>query len=1071
MRIVICFVVLAMTTIFESPVWGVDYLTQIKPMLEEKCYSCHGVLKQEGDLRLETVPLMLESGAIEPGDAEASLVFERIIADEDDRMPPAHDGSALKPDQIALLRTWIDEGAITPEEEIPKGPASHWAFQTIQRPPLPELPADTASEWTVNPIDQWLESKRAAIGLQTTPVADRSISLRRLYLDLVGLPPTADQLDDDRPWEAIVDELLQSPQHGERWARHWMDVWRYSDWYGLGAQLRYSQKHLWHWRDWIVESLNQDKGYDQMVTEMLAGDELAPEDPDVLRATGFLARNYYLFNRTTWLDSTIEHTSKAFIGLTLNCAKCHDHKYDPITHVDYYRFRAIFEPHQIRLDPVHGVTNFDTDGLPRAFDDKLDAKTYLHLRGEESKPDKETEITPSVPAILADFAPPIEPIELPRFAYAPGTRDYFQQAKLADAQAKVAAVQDELIAARQRHETALSTASVERPDEKVDFVTVDESFDQLDNERWELIGDGWEFRDGMLHQTTDCREGHELKLRTPAPRDFELTCRYQVTGGSTYKSVIFQFDRSDDAKYSNSVYTSAHEPGQKAQVTYTRNGKPVYPGQGTKSLKLEVGKAYQLRFAVRDRLVNVWLDDTFLIAYTYPDRRPEGVFSVAGFDATVAFDQLTLRALPEDFELKPAGNKAAPTVDQSLKAIAVAEAKLDAAKAHVERVSAIIAADNLQYQTNSDPKETSAAIQLANQREAQWMQAEAAHELQLHEGDDKKTKAAQAKQVAAEELLKKAADGSAHYTPLRGSRKALETPEHNFETYAATYPKQSTGRRLALARWIVDRKNPLTARVAVNHVWMRHFGEPLVETVFDFGLQAKQPVHAELLDYLASEFIESGWSFRHLHRLMVTSRAYQLRSSTLDADPATLAADPNNAYYWRMNTRRMESQVVRDSLLHLAGTIDLTLGGPSVKPGPESRRRSLYFTHSAETHDKFLTMFDDADLMQCYRRSESIVPQQALALSNSELALTASQQIAQRIGDNDPEANLEQFIEQAFFALLARLPNEEEVRQCTQFSHDMAVLRNDMNAAELDARIRARLVHVLINHNDFISIR
>ena len=256
-----------------------------------------------------------------------------------------------------------------------------------------------------------LENKRIERGLKSQSEAEQTILLRRLYLDLIGLPPTQAQLDDMRPWNEIVDELLNNPQHGERWARHWMDVWRYTDWYGLGSQLRNSQKHIWHWRDWIVESLNQDKGYDRMIQEMIAADELAPEDASALRATGFLARNYYLFNRTTWLDATIEHTGKAFLGLTLNCAKCHDHKYDPITHEDYYRFRAIFEPHQVRLDPVLGVTDFEKGGLPRVFDDHLDIKTYLHLRGDPKNPDKDREMTPAVPAILAHFAPAIKPCE------------------------------------------------------------------------------------------------------------------------------------------------------------------------------------------------------------------------------------------------------------------------------------------------------------------------------------------------------------------------------------------------------------------------------------------------------------------------------------------------------------------------------------------------------------------------------------------------------------------------------------------------------------------------------------
>jgi hypothetical protein len=354
----------------------VDYLAEVKPILSTKCYYCHGVLRQEAGLRLETLELMQtggDSGAvIVAGNANGSLLIERVSdEDEDSRMPPAEDGAALKPEEIAIVRRWIAQGAPAPDEPTPAAPSEHWAFQPVSRPTIPrgETKDDSAA---TNPIDILLAAQRTPLKLQVQPQADRSILIRRLYLDLVGLPPTLEQLHDERPWEQIVDELLASPHHGERWGRHWMDIWRYSDWYGLGAQLRNSQKHIWHWRDWIVESLNSDKGYDRMIQEMLAGDELAPDDPDVIRATGFLARNYYLFNRTTWLDSTIEHTGKAFLGLTLNCAKCHDHKYDPITQVDYYRFRAIFEPHQVRLDPVPGVTDFEKDGLPRVFDDHLD---------------------------------------------------------------------------------------------------------------------------------------------------------------------------------------------------------------------------------------------------------------------------------------------------------------------------------------------------------------------------------------------------------------------------------------------------------------------------------------------------------------------------------------------------------------------------------------------------------------------------------------------------------------------------------------------------------------------------
>ena len=179
-----------------------------------------------------------------------------------------------------------------------------------------------------------------------------------------------------------------------------MDIWRYSDWWGLGAEVRNSQKHIWHWRDWIIESLNADKGYDQMVREMLAADELYPDDLDRLRATGFLARQYFKFNRNTWLDETVEHTVKAFLGLTFNCAKCHDHKYDPISQDDYYRFRAFFEPYQVRTDMVPGETDFEKDGIPRAFDCNLDAPTYpSHPRRRAAARRRTGRSTPGLPRV------------------------------------------------------------------------------------------------------------------------------------------------------------------------------------------------------------------------------------------------------------------------------------------------------------------------------------------------------------------------------------------------------------------------------------------------------------------------------------------------------------------------------------------------------------------------------------------------------------------------------------------------------------------------------------------------
>ena len=257
-------------------------------------------------------------------------------------------------------------------------------------------------------------------------------------------------LDDRRPdaYERVVERLLNSPRYGERWGRHWMDVWRYSDWAGFGAQVRDSQPHIWHWRDWIVESLNADRPYDRMVQEMLAADELAPTDQNALRATGYLVRNYKMLSRETWMQDVVKHTAQAFLGMTLDCARCHDHKYDPISQEDYYRVRAIFEPHHVRTDRVPGELDTTKDGLVRAYDKDLDAATYLFVRGDDRNPDKDRSLAPGLPAAFGGAPLVVEPIALPNEAYYPGLRACVQEDALAACEAALAEAQAEREAAR-----------------------------------------------------------------------------------------------------------------------------------------------------------------------------------------------------------------------------------------------------------------------------------------------------------------------------------------------------------------------------------------------------------------------------------------------------------------------------------------------------------------------------------------------------------------------------------------------------------------------------------------------
>jgi hypothetical protein len=730
---------------------AVDYRAEVKPILAAHCCRCHGPERHSAGLRLDTAAGIRKGSAsgavIVPGDAANSLLIAVVSgADDVSRMPPR--GELLRGEEIALLRDWIDGGARAPEDDAPAEDSGtpappHWAFQ----PPVrPTVPVARNAAWVRNPIDAFLAAGHEARGLSPSPTAPPGLLLRRVSLDLVGLPPTREELrafladDSQSAYERAVDRLLASPQYGERWGRHWMDVWRYSDPDGRKAKkdIWWGNDHIWRWRDWIVNSLNADKGYDRMVVEMLAGDEAAPDDPEALAATGFLVRNWFKLSRNIWLNNTVEHTGKAFLGLTLNCARCHDHKYDPVSQKDYYRFRAFFEPHDVRT----GAAGEPGAGVAHAYDARPEESTYVFVRGDERTPDRSVVITPEVPAALGGPRVDVRPV--------------------------------------------------------------------------------------------------------PAP----------------------------------------------------------------------------------------------------------------------------------------------------------------------------------------------------------W------------------------------------AKGGA-----------------------------STGRRLALARWIADRQNPLAARVAVNHVWLRHFGRPLVDSVADFGLRSAAPDQQPLLDWLAVEFMERGWSMKWLHRLIVTSAAYRMQSSEAGASAANLAADPDNRHYWRMNPRRMEAEVVRDSLLRLSGDLDLAMGGPplSCLDGPDYPRRSLYHRYSREDKMEFLTAFDAAGCEECYRRQESVVPQQALALANSDFVWDRARLIARRLGGaaNSPAA----FTRAAFEQVLGRRPTAEEEAACERFlasqerrladpsrltplpplpppppTPDPELMRVRVPGLPItlgsarplprvapadDPRGRAResLIHALLNHNDFVTVR
>ncbi len=1067
------FLLASAMTISQPP--AVDYGREVKPILAGSCYACHGAIKQKGGLRVDTVQFMKDGGdkgtAIVAGRPDDSPLLKHVLGMKGfKRMPPAEEGEALKPAQVATIRCWIEQGAVGPKDERAEAdPREHWAFRPPVRPAVPKNKKG-------NPIDAFLADAQEKHGLVPQGSVERSLLLRRVYLDLIGLPPTREEMQaflaDKAPdaYEKVVDRLLANPHHGERWGRHWMDIWRYSDWWGLGAELRNSQRHIWHWRDWIVDSLNRDKGYDQMLREMLAADELYPTDDDALRGTGFLARHYFLFNRTTWLDETIEHTSKAFMGLTFNCCKCHDHKYDAISQVDYYRFRALFEPYGIRTDLVPGETDIMKNGVPRVYDANLDMPTPFHIRGNEAMIDKNRKIAPGLPSLLIPAGMSFQhmlhfqPIALPVEAHQPGLRSAIIKSHLHAAELQREAGTKELAEARLRLALAQKQPQ-QNPTKVAQHELIRDPFATLDTKRWEVVGGEWKHVNGKLVQHKIGANRGVLRLREVPPTDFEARVKFATLGGETYRSVGIAFDVDSD--HEAMIYLTPHAPAR-VQVSYKLNGKNAYPKDGSQTYHVALNELNDIVLRVRGTLLNVSVNGRPPLVYRLPIARRAGKLELITYDASARFDEFTLSTLPADVAMIDGIAKAtgAPATEAQAKAaIAVAEKKIAHAEAMIAAVNARSQADRaVASGGNVSVAKKSAALAEKQQAVAlaEWTFARVeAGETVL------KLNAAQAK-AAVDGARKALANPGEIYMPIVG---AVKTKEHNTESDAnrlKPFPKESTGRRAALAKWLTERQNPLASRVAVNHIWARHFGQPIVATVFDFGRKGAAPSHPELLDWLAVEMMDSRWSMKHVHRLIVTSNAYRMTTSSLGVAEKNLKADPDNKYYWRMNTGRMESQIVRDSLLHLAGELDPALGGPSVEIAAQeaSKRRSIYFFHSAIDRNKFLTTFDEADPLDCYRRQESIIPQQALALYNSRLAVTLADRIATRLEKSvEPKA----FAHAAFTWLLGYTPTPNELEAC-----ESAMARwIELNKMRPDAahRARAQLVQALLNHSDFITIR
>lgn len=886
---------------------------QIRPTLIEHCVRCHGPDKQQGGLRLDSRQGWAEGGdsgaAIVAGDSASLLLSAIGYEDPNLEMPPR---GKLPDKTIEAFQRWVELGAVDPRSDDPSHAASDdattpsieegksfWSFQPVEKPARPQVENEA---WCTGEIDRFVLARLEEQGIQPGLDADRRVLIRRLFYDLIGLPPTPAQIDqflNDRSPNAyrnLVDRLLDSQHFGERWGRHWLDVVRYAESSGGGRTLLLPD--AWRYRDYVIESFNEDVPYDQFVTEQIAGDLLTADNLRQRRrnliATAFLLlgpTNYEMQDKQILemdvVDEQLDTMGKALLGMTLGCARCHDHKFDPIPARDYYALAGILKSTACL---VHSnVSSWNTAKLP--------------LDGDEA-------------AVV----------------------DQYNQ--------KLAAAKLELEQANQRWLDAGGNPKQKNRKAKLGAASVDPKLLSgivIDDTQAERIGD-WTESTSISRYVGGhyIHDGTELK-------------------GS--KSVIFRPELEASGEYEVRLsYSASSNRSKRVPVhVHHRDGESV----------IHVNQKQ------RPSIDNLFVS---LGVFQFDvDDQPKVVVSTEGSDDGVVIADAVIFLSPEQ------ANKTERRRDKATdNAPRLAELEKEVDRL-TERVAAI---------------EKSAPHQPVV--------------MATRDGD----------QTGDIHL---AIRGLAHQKGELTPRGVLEVA--SWEDFPEI-PAGQSGRK-QLAEWLTDARHPLTARVMANRVWYWLVGQGIVPTVDNFGSMGQPPTHPQLLDYLASAYVDSGWSTKQLIREIVNSRVYRLSS----ASSGTAAdVDPDNKWLWRMNRKRLRAEDIRDSLLMIGGSLDLQHGGSNIEPGTKSEygyrftstRRSVYLPVFRNTLPEIFEVFDFADPnIQGGRRASSTIASQALLMMNHPQVIEQSQRAAEELLSRTGLSDRER-IELAYLEVLGREPSEKE---------------------------------------------
>lgn len=1004
-----------------SPALAADHPPEkVQALLRLKCVKCHGPLQAKGKLNLSSWRGIARGGehgpVVSPGKIELSPLWERVQSDE---MPP---DAPLNADEKQLLRHWLESGAPgLPTGELgPSVGGDHWAFQSLASPSPPAV-QDTSRIRT--DLDRFiqapLESQRLAIG----PDADPHILLRRLSLDLTGLPPTPDEIDQflAEPSEVaylrMVERYLASPHYGERWGKHWLDAAGYADSNGYFSADT-DRPLAYRYRDYVVRCLNADKPFDRFVREQLAGDEISrfrpgqpvtPEMIDLLEATHFLRNGQdgtdigvqepeaFEIDRRAALEAALQVTASSLLGLTVHCARCHDHKFEPITQTEYYQLQAILYP------------AFN----PQDWMNPKDRIAYAYLPGEkEIWEQNEQRIKLELAQLKRDYtdwlAKNREPSELlfhetfsddawkSRWSNtAPGDDHPGGSINLGGAAANGAnVVEQTLQIISGPSEAWLSTVSPFdwTPDKTGAWIQV--TFDLIDNK----AGGGPAERIGY----------------TLAAHDFDDSSKVDggnllIDGNPSTATTIYRDYPGTDQKALGAIGEQGYVPGRNYGVRVTNIGDGKF--------RLE-------------HLVDGFVDGKSF--ETTAADLPDGGFAFfycAGRSFVV--DEVRIeRSLNE--------TSATPDIAALREQIAARRKVYDEQRIKLEK------------QRSAEPG-----------RAIAWV-------------SDKSAKPPEVPFLTR---------GLYHLRGPLVPPSALQVLTDSGNDYQPLPPGgdlPTTGRRLGFAEWLTrpgSRPAALLARVHANRIWRQYFGRGIATTTDNLGLGGSPPTHPELLEFLAAHLVSHGWSQKALHRLIVTSTVYRQSSAPR---PDGLQLDPDNRYWWRWPIRRLEAEVIRDSMLAVAGQLDETPFGPYVPTRQTAvgevvvnddvtgaRRRSIYLQQRRSQTLSLLKVFDaPAIATVCTTRPSSTVPLQSLALLNSDFALARGEAFAARLlkeTDGSPPA----LVQRAWRIAVGRNPHDAERDIALEF---LAAQQQTYSGDAAATRSLADFCQMLLASNAFLYL-